>query len=131
MTDAELEKIWNEIDFNISVAGTSLKFEVMEALRVVRDSVGRFPSEADFERFMFLNFGQMDKERSGHHMKNGAKKTYDWLRSHIKTAQPISDEELKKQGLHFKMSSHAYTEKDREAFNIGFRSAEKYHGIGK
>lgn len=49
------------------------------------------PSEEEFEGFMFLNFGQRDSERSGHHMKIGAQKTFHWLRDNMKPTHTFTN----------------------------------------
>ncbi len=53
------------------------------------------------------------------------------LLSHIKTAQPVSDEEIEKLASKNEVPLGQFESEGMEAFQAGFRAAELYHGIGK
>jgi len=92
--DSELERMaepmmeWVDTNYDDN-APARFKLELMELLRTVRDSVVQLPDAASFQREVASIEDVTD-------FAIGAWSAYDWLRTQLKTVQPISDEELEK-----------------------------------
>ncbi len=174
MTDAELHKMAEECqgDFPWQADASEESEIILKYLRILRDAVTenlekRYKSEVDVtvqspisnEYGNFLvqlpSDDDLENEAAYFHLDHpkmsasqmffeGARWVRDKLRSHIKTAQPISDEELKEVfikefekanpeadlGLPYFFLKYPKLSGDFEGFKLGVKwAAEKFHGI--
>lgn len=90
ISDAELEKMADHIFFNLGEPK-----QILEALRTVRDSVVQLPKKEEVSAWTTV-FAQKHLDKDGYRANEWETTTafMKWLRSQIKTVQPISDQEL-------------------------------------
>lgn len=128
MNDEEIEKMAKDLTLEVEAHCWADNYQtykaknaILKALRTVRDSVVTLPSREEFHGKIFDIFQEKANRNIFPNKHQAALEAYDWLRTQLKTVQPISDEELDKLAQNYR-SEFKRLKKDDTSHTFGAKS---------